>query len=147
MLRQYRSLVLRSRNTTKPNNTGKTQMMKTVIRAVLVAALAVGFVGVAQTVRAGDKKEHKATDKFQGEIEAVDLKAGTVTIKSKKESKTFVVNAETDLAGAGKATKLADLKVGDKVNVHFKPDSTPLTATKIGHIDLKPKKDKADGAH
>lgn len=121
-------------------------MIKTVIRAALVAALAVGFVGVAQTVRAADKHaDHKATDAFHGEIEAVDVKAGTVTIKGKKDSKTFVVNADTDLTGIGKEAKLADLKVGEKVNVHIKPDSTPLVATKIGHIAAKAKKEKAAG--
>ncbi|MCG3149064.1 MAG: hypothetical protein PCFJNLEI_02522 [Verrucomicrobiae bacterium] len=118
-------------------------MIKAVIRTALAAVLAVSVLGLTQTVRAEEKKaEKKKTDMVRGEIEAVDAKAGTVTIKGKKESKTFVVNADTDLAGLGKDIKFADLKVGDKVNVHFKPDTTPLVATKIGHIDAKPKEKK-----
>ena len=79
-------------------------MIKAVIRTALVAALAVGVLSFTQTVRAEDAKpaakaDHKKPDMVHGEIEAVDAKAGTVTIKGHKESKTFVVNADTDLAG------------------------------------------------
>ncbi|MEI6084647.1 MAG: DUF5666 domain-containing protein [Verrucomicrobiota bacterium] len=129
-------------------------MIKAVIRSALVAALAVGVLGFTQTVRAADTNApHKAvakaadapkTSTMSGDIESVDVKAGTVTIKNKKSTKTFVVNADTDFGGTGKNTTIADLKVGDKVNVHFKPDTTPLVATKIGHVDAKPKAKKAE---
>lgn len=118
-------------------------MMKSVIRSALIAVIAVGVLGVVQSVRAAQTnvpaaqvetkvKEHK------GEITAIDLKANTFTIKQKnKKSFTFKLATSTKLTGEGKkAFTPADLKVGDHVLVEYTGEGDNMVATHIGHVSI-----------
>jgi Cu/Ag efflux protein CusF len=119
--------------------------MKAIVRSALVIALAGVVLGFAQTARAQDSakkaekpKEHQAT----GTITAVDVKAGTVTIEHKKESKTFSVAPDVKFGSEGEKVKMsiAELKVGDKVTIHYTEDGSKMIAHKIGHVDTSAKK-------
>lgn len=75
---------------------------------------------------AGDNREEKKAAKegeqyFDGDISAVDFKAGTVTVKEKAGSMTFTCDSATKFYAKHKkeAAKLEDFKVGDKVEVRY----------------------------
>jgi len=121
-------------------------MIKAVIRSAFVIALAGAIVGLAQTARAEDQakkaekpQQHQAT----GKITAVDAKAGTITIDHKKDgAKTFTVASDVKFGSEGDTVKMtiADLKVGDKVTIHYTEDGGKMMAHKVGHVDLSKKK-------
>ena len=120
-------------------------MIKAVICSAFVIALAGAIVGLTQTARADDQakkaekpQQHQAT----GKITAVDAKAGTITIDHKKESKTFAVASDVKFGSEGDTVKMtiADLKVGDKVTIHYTEDGGKMMAHKVGHVDLSKKK-------
>ena len=123
-------------------------MIKAVVRSALVIALAGAVLGFTQAARAeGEKKAdkpkpHQAT----GEITAVDTKANTVTIKHKTDSMTFTLAPDVKFGSGGENVNLniSNLKVGDKVTIHYTEDSGKMIAHKVGHVDLSAKKVKKD---
>ncbi len=78
-----------------------------------------------------EKKEAKAKMKqVTGEVTAVDAKANTLTVKKGKKETTINVDDKTKIM-AGKAKKaLADVKVGDKVTVHYAEAAAPAKEEK-----------------
>ena len=125
-------------------------MSKTLVRCAMAVCVAVGALTASQAVRAADEKAAAPavvkTDTLTGKIEATDVKASTITIQHKKETKTFAVAPDCKFSGAGKKVTLADLKVGDHVKVTYTQEGDKLTAHHIGHIDLKKKTDEAPPA-
>ena len=123
-------------------------MSKSIVRAALVVALAGAVLGLTQTVQAqAEKKADKAkSQQATGEITAVDVKANTVTIKHKTASMTFNVASDAKFGSGGEniALNLTNLKIGDKVTVHYTDDAGKLTAHKIGHVDISAKKAAKD---
>lgn len=69
------------------------------------------------------KEEKKAVEKVmqaKGEVTAVDAKANTLALKTaKKGDITLDVTAETKITSGKEVKSLADVKVGDKVNVKY----------------------------
>jgi Cu/Ag efflux protein CusF len=123
-------------------------MIKAVVRSALVIALAGAVLGLTQSVRAEEQakkadkpKPHQAT----GQITAVDVKAGTVTIEHKKENKTFTLAPDVKYGSGGENVNLnlSNLKVGDKVTIHYTEDGGKMMAHKIGQVDLSAKKPAA----
>jgi len=127
-------------------------MKKSWIRGVAAAVVATAVFGSAFVAQAGDTKEEKKAAKqgeefFDGEVSAVDFKAGTVTIKKKdagtmtftaaQASKFYVKQKKTGAA-------LTDFKVGDKVEVWYTVDKgTPTIHTLAeqgSHAEKKAKK-------
>ena len=111
--------------------------MKNLVRATMILSLAAVALAFTQVARAADAKKEKEAE---GKIVSVDAKANTVTIKHKSASLTFTAAPDIEFGGTGnKKVTLADLKVGDKVVVHYTDEGGKLMAHKIGHVDAKAK--------
>ncbi len=122
-------------------------MLKTAIRSAVVIALVGTFLGLTTVYAQGDKKADKPKQhQTTGEISAVDAKANTVTIKHKAASMTFTLAPDVKFGSGGENVNLniSNLKVGDKVTIHYTEDGGKMIAHKIGHVDLSEKKVKQD---
>ena len=122
-------------------------MIKTIVRSALVIALVGTVLGLAQTARAEEKKADKTKyTEFKGAITVVDVKAGTVTIEHKKDTKTFTVTPDTKFGSGTESVNLniTNLKVGDHVVVHYADEAGKLVAHKIGHVDVSAPKAAKD---
>src|ERR687888_1192753 len=114
-------------------------MLKSLFRSAVILGLATAVLAGLQPARAAEAKTEPKH--VQGQIEAVDTTANTLTIKHEKETMTFSVPADVEFGGVGKKKiALADLKVGDHVLVHYTEQAGKLIAHKIGHVNLKAKK-------
>jgi hypothetical protein len=72
---------------------------------------------------------------FTGLVESIDAKTGTVIVKKgETDSKTFKVGDKTRYGTADKpkGAALTDIKVGDKVTVHYTDEDGVLMAHSIG---------------
>lgn len=114
--------------------------MKNLIRTAMIVGLAAAVLAVTPTTRAAEAKADQK--RAQGQIEAVDVKANTVTLKHKKATLTFSVPADVEFAGAGKKIMLADLKIGDHVVIDYTNEGGKMIAHRIGHVDIKAKEKK-----
>ena len=114
-------------------------MSKTLVRTALAVCVAAVALTAAQGVRAADEKAAPKT--MGGKIEAVDATAGTITIKHKKESKTFTVAPDCKFTGEGeKKLTLAEMRVGDTVKVSYTQEGDKVLAHHVGHVDVVKKK-------
>jgi Cu/Ag efflux protein CusF len=123
-------------------------MSNKLIRYALVVCVAAVALTASQSVLAMDEKTQATpapkSDTLSGKIEAFDVKASTITIKHKKETKTFTVAPDCKFTGAGdKEITLAGLVIGDQVKVTYTQEGEKLVAHHIGHIDLKKKAEEA----
>ena len=74
----------------------------------------------AAPVKAEEKKAMVKVKRISGEVDAIDVKAGTLTVKSKKQDVSLSTDDKT-VVKKGKETKtLADVVAGDKVIVKYK---------------------------
>lgn len=114
------------------------------MRRVLLAAAALALaLSVALPLRAEEetKAEKPKQRQFTGEITKIE--GSSVTVKKKDEEKTFTASDKVKVVVPGKeAGELSDLKVGDKVTVHFVEEGGKDMAKRIVHADAKPKKEK-----
>lgn len=116
--------------------------MKKTIAAVLSLVLVMALAGITF---AADKKEaapapaakqaapaaKEAVGHAAGEVAAVDVNAGTLTVKEKKGDLVVSVDANTSImAGKDKKT-LADIKAGEKVAVVYAAANGKNTAKSI----------------
>lgn len=73
--------------------------------------------------KAAPAKQEKASEKVMqatGEVTAVDTKANTIAVKSKKKGDVACdVVAGTKVSASKEARTLADVKVGDKVTIKY----------------------------
>lgn len=67
----------------------------------------------AEPAKAAVKTEAKGS----GEVTAVDAKAMTITVKTKKGEVVIAITENSKITVGGKDKKLEDVKVGDKVKV------------------------------
>ncbi len=127
-------------------------MIKNWIRGAVALGLAAAVLGVTQTARAGESEgERKAAKEgeqfYGGVINAIDFKAGTVTIK-KGDTGTMTFTCPQTAKYYVKTKKtgatLQDFKVGDKVSVYYTVDSGTPTAHELAesgsHAHKKEKK-------
>jgi len=71
---------------------------------------------------------------YTGDVSAIDSKANTVIVKKGTESKTFTISDKTKYSTQDKpkgAAALTDIKVGDKITVHYRDVDGVLTAHSI----------------
>lgn len=89
---------------------------------VITAALALALPALAEEAAKEAKPEKPTVRQFTGEITAVDVAAKTVSVKNRKnETKEFVCDPACKVSTADKkAAELADLKVGDRTQVHYR---------------------------
>ena len=131
-------------------------MSKTMVRYAMAVCVAAVTLLATQSVRAADEKAAPPAapaapvvpkgDTYTGKIQAVDVKASTITIDHKKDSKTFTVAPDCKFTGAGKKVTLADLKIGDHVKVTYTQEGDKLLAHHVGHVDVKKKTEEAPPA-
>lgn len=81
--------------------------------ALLVALSVIGFVGNASATGKVKAKE------MAGQIQSLDTTANTLVLKIKKGEITFAVNDKTQIMMGKEQKHLSDLKVGEKVKVHY----------------------------
>ncbi|HSB32578.1 MAG TPA: hypothetical protein VLD55_13330 [Candidatus Sulfobium mesophilum] len=78
-----------------------------------------------------EKKETAAKmKKVTGEVTAVDAKANTMTVKKGKKETAITVDEKTKIMVGKEKKALADVKVGDKVTVHYAEGAAPAKEEK-----------------
>ena len=78
-----------------------------------------------------EKKETTAKMKqVTGEVTAVDAKANTMTVKKGKKETAITVDEKTKIMVGKEKKALADVKVGDKVTVHYSEAAAPAKEEK-----------------
>lgn len=103
------------------------------IAAVLsLVALTVWFAAPVQAAKDPNKPKPEPVS-VSGTIEAVDGTAGTLTVKTDTDSKSFTASPKCKVKTADKKkdATLSDLKVGDKVMVQYTEKKNKLTAVAI----------------
>lgn len=112
-----------------------------VISLMFVFALtSVSFAAAKKEAAAADKKEAPAKEEkkaekkaaakqITGEVTAVDAKANTITVKSKKAEVTVTVDDKTKFMPKGKT--MADVKAGEKVMVKYTEAEGKNTAKSV----------------
>jgi hypothetical protein len=80
----------------------------------------------ATTTTTTTKSTAAKTEHAHGAVTAVDATANTLTVKD-----TFTVTPNTKITSKGKTITLADIKVGDMVNVWYSKNTDKNDATKI----------------
>ncbi|HUK81415.1 MAG TPA: hypothetical protein VLZ12_02170 [Verrucomicrobiae bacterium] len=113
--------------------------MKKLLLPIVAVAIALAF---ALPLRAEDEAKPKK-HQFTGEITKVDAAAKSVSVKnSKGEEKSFTLTDKAKLSTKDKETaELSDLKVGDKVTVHYTEENGKDMANKIGPPAERKKKE------
>ena len=74
---------------------------------------------------------HEGNDHVRGVVTAVSAQSVTVELAD-KTTKTLSISAKTALEASGKAAKLADLKVGDRVVIDVPEHTTNAVLIKVG---------------
>ena len=72
---------------------------------------------------------------YTGTVTAIDAKAGSLIVKKGEESKTFTISEKTTYSTVEKpkgAAAVTDIKVGDKITVHYAEEDGVLVAHSIG---------------
>jgi exosome complex RNA-binding protein Rrp4 len=74
---------------------------------------------------------HEGNDHVRGVVTAVSAQSITVELAD-KSTKTLSISAKTALETSGKAARLADLKVGDRVVVDVPEHTSNAVLIKVG---------------
>jgi len=120
----------------------RNRMRKNLIRMIAtlsVIAVVLAFAGVVRAAGDTNAAQTKPVNKAivhdaTGTITAVDAKAGTLSIKGRKNAGvTFTIAKDCKVSIADKKDPtVADLKVGDKVTVTYTEEGGVNVAQKIG---------------
>lgn len=115
--------------------------MKKAIAIVLsiMFILAVASVTFAADKAAAPKAEKAKMKQVTGEVAAVDAKANTITVKKGKKDTMITVDDKTKIMVGKKKMALADVKVGDKVTVHYAETAAPAKEEKKGEKKMEKK--------
>ena len=73
----------------------------------------------AMKEKAAEKEAPVKIKHVGGEVTAVDSKAGTLSVKGKKEEVSLTTDSKTIIRSGKEKKTLADVKVGDKVRVKY----------------------------
>lgn len=96
--------------------------MKRAIAVVLALMFALTLTGLsfaAETKEAPAVEKKEASKHITGDVTAVDAKAMTITVKSKKHEVTVSVNDKTKITAGKDAKTFADVKAGETVSVKY----------------------------
>ncbi len=113
--------------------------MKTILSYALAAAFIFATPVMAMAAKTGKSGKHES---FKGKVTAVDAKAHTVTLSSKKSgaSKTFVVAKHTKISvDKAKGKHLEDIQVGMKAKVTAGKDGRAASIKVKSHKGKKKK--------
>jgi hypothetical protein len=134
-------------------------MSKRLLRAAMalsIVALALSFTGIVRAQDAATSSNPPAAtpapapapapkpkrQQYTGEVTAIDAKAGTLIVKKGEESKTFKIGEKTKYSTADKpkgTAEVTDIKIGDKILVHYVDEDGVLVAHSIGVPKSAPK--------
>ncbi len=70
-------------------------------------------------------------EKYSGAIEKIDEMAKAITVKGKKEEKTFAMDDKTKITKGKETLTFADLKKGMNVSIEYKKDGDKMIAVAI----------------
>ena len=121
-------------------------MSKRLLRTAMVlgiAALALSFTGVIQAADTSTPSNAAAPapapkpkrQQYTGTVTAIDAKAGSLIVKKGEESKTFKIGEKTHYSTVEKpkgSAAVTDIKVGDKITVHYADEDGVLVAHSVG---------------
>ena len=111
------------------------------IASLFAFAASLPIAASAKGAKAAERAELKDAPKYKGKVTAVDAKAGTITIHSKKNGDmTLAVDSGTRIKVDHASAGLADVKVGMHVSVR---SSDKKTALAVSAHDPKMSKDAA----
>jgi ABC-type Fe3+-hydroxamate transport system substrate-binding protein len=99
----------------------------------IFALTSVTFAADKKAAAPAETKEVTVKAKMKqvtGEVTAVDAKANTITVKKGKKDTTITVDDKTKIMVGKEKKALADVKVGDKVTVHYAEPVTPAKEEK-----------------
>lgn len=99
----------------------------------IFALTSVTFAAEEKKAPAEKKEAAPAKAKMKqvtGEVAAVDAKANTITVKKGKKETTITVDEKTKIMVGKEKKALADVKVGDKVTVHYAAEAAAPKAEK-----------------
>ncbi len=127
------------------------RLMRTAM-ALGIAALALSFTGLVQAQGTSTATNAPAPapapapakpqrHQYTGDVTSIDAKAGTLIVKKGAESKTFKIGEKTKYTTEAKpkgSAAAADIKVGDKVTVHYADVDGVLTAHSVIAQPAKP---------
>lgn len=102
------------------------------MKKAIAIVLSLMFIFALTSVTfAAEKKETTAKMKqVTGEVTAVDAKANTMTVKKGKKETAINVDDKTKIMVGKEKKALADVKVGDKVTVHYAEGAAPAKEEK-----------------
>ena len=114
-------------------------MKKTILLVVLLTLVAFvsGAIATAPPKATTPAPAAPATtapvklEKFTGDIKSVDAMAKSIVVVKGKESKTFMVPADTKITKGKDALKFEDLKAGMNVVVEYKKEMDKMIAVTI----------------
>ncbi len=108
-------------------------MSKILVRSAVVLATCAALATVSTALAAGQNMKE-----VTGVIVSVDKNANTVTLRHKDSTMTFTAAPDVKFGHDGKQVKgmtIADLKVGDKVVVHYTIEGDKVVAHKFGRVE------------
>lgn len=108
----------------------------------IFALTSVTFAADKKAAAPAEKKEVTVKAKMKqvtGEVTAVDAKANTITVKKGKKDTTITVDDKTKIMVGKDKKALADVKVGDKVTVHYAEPVTPAKEEKKAEKKMEKK--------
>lgn len=112
--------------------------MNKIMNVALLSALAVAGTGGA--FAAPTKSQAAATAQtVVGEISAVNAQSMTFSVKTKDQTENFTLAKQASLISQGKTIHLADLKVGERVEVSYTLDGAARRASSV-HVVSQPMK-------
>ena len=91
-----------------------------------------------------EKKAAAKTKQVTGDVAAVDAKAGTITVKSKKAETTVTCDDKTKVMMGKEKKACADVKVGDKVTVKSAEADGKNAAKSVKIHEAKPAEKKME---
>jgi hypothetical protein len=106
----------------------------TKVAALLLAFLVIDLAGYALAAAETEVEE------IVGKIISLETAANMVTIKTKQGEMSFYVNEKTQITMGREEKLFSDLKVGDKIKVHY---TTAEGKELAERIMVKPRKEKA----
>ena len=127
-------------------------MSTKVVRGAMIVVVVIAVMAVSGSAWAAaqvaDEKPAETTaaksDTCTGKILVVDAKTSTITIRRKKENKTFAVAPDCKFSGFEKKdATLADLKTGERAKVLYTQEGDKLVARQIEHAESKKDAQKA----
>jgi Cu/Ag efflux protein CusF len=112
------------------------------MNALVVAAALITSRSLWAAAPVTDEKAEQAAEAKSnvcaGKVLVADAKTGTITIRHKKENKTFTVASDCKFNGFEKKdATLADLKTGDRAKVTYAQEADKLVAHQIDRAESK----------